>query len=552
MSGQASCAGRIGAKFGGYVRCTSRGGAVQDAARFMHRQLVRSATEHEAAMSKNDTEFDLVARRHIADGLNKVVDAAKVGLGPWGRRMLAAPTVATEGSDQGGPEAQLAKHFEGVGAQMAVDVRARTSAAVGDGTTTAIILAQWIYVEGMALVNAGANVTDVVQGIDTAVAVVVSELSLHSVRVRTRREMVHVATTSTGGDQTVGDLVVDAVERAGKAVVTLPATGSFETSLEFVSGMRFERGYASPYFVTNSERAEALLEDACVLIHAGVVRQVRELSPLLEQVAKAAIPLLIIAEIEGEALATLVANKIKGRLQVCAVSPPGSGEERQRMLTDIARASGCSPTPIGSGPGLGAVSLKDLGRVKTVIVTECTTTLLSGRGSDADDSQSSAGSIGVIRVGAATDGELREKRRRVESALGATLAASDEGIVPGGGFALLRTLPALTILQVPAALQSGVHLVAKALEQPLRRFVENGGLQGSAVVTEVCERRNGFGYNAISGEYEDLAASGVMDATKVVRVALQSAALVACKMLTTEPLMAMPAQASSSATSAKP
>lgn len=488
-------------------------------------------------MSKHETGFDETARRHIANGVSAAVDNAKVGLGPWGRRPRIAKGGGLEESALPvAPETQLANHFESVGARMVEEVRARTFDAVGDGSTTAMVLAQWIYVAGSELIDAGAVPVELVRGIDTAVEVVVRELKRHSSPVHTKDQMVHVGAVSAGGDESIGSLIVDAVERVGKAVVVLGVLGSNETTLEFAPGMRFESGYLSPYFVTNTGRSEVVLEDCYVLICEAPIPDIRELSPLLDQVAKAGKPLLVIAELDAEALATLAAYRIKGTLDVCAVNPPGSGSQRQRMVREIAIECGCRATPERVGLDLPDLTLVDLGRAKSVIVTRDTTTLIAGAGSGRDRE-----SVAVISVGAPTDAELSENRRRVEGALRATLAASEEGIVPGGGLAFLRALPALAALDIPEEERSGVAIVAGALKRPLRQIAENAGLEGAAVVNEVCRREDGFGYNAIKGEYEDLFASGIVDPTKVVREALQVAAVLAGGLLTTEALLPEPA-----------
>jgi chaperonin GroEL len=519
-------------------------------------------------MTTSETPFDEAARRHIAAGVNEVVDAAKVALGPWGKRAPSSSVSdPSEDGVNGDTALQLEKHFKNVGAQMLKDVVAMTSEAVGDGTTTAMVLARWLYVAGSERAHAGEDPGNITRGIERAVDVVVAELERLSTPLRTRTETVHVGAASADGDEEIGHLIAQAIERVGKAgVVTLEGAPRLVPTLQFSKGIRFGSGYLSPYFVTNSERAEVVLDDAYVLITEGQISSARALSPLLDQVAKACRPLLIVAEVDPRALATLVAKKVNGTLVVCAVHPPWRGSQRLAMLGDIAVLVGGRTMSAATDTEIGELSLEDLGRTKTVIVTRDTTILLEGAGKESElsarvehlrsqlDEKCSTeewnnlgarlskltGDIAVIRVPAGD--RPNELRHCVESAFRATCAAMEEGIVPGGGVALMRTLPKLAKLKVPAAEQSGVDIVARALEQPLRQLAENGGLVPAAVVNEVRARQGANGYNAISSKYEDLVAAGVVDATKVLRVALQSAATMATRMLTTAPLIAETAQ----------
>lgn len=515
-------------------------------------------------MSNQETPFARSARRHIAGGLASVVHRAKLTLGPWVRRAATDPPSSRRFEEDDGVDidVQLEKHFTRVGTQMASEVVARTSDAVGDGTATALVLAHSIYVDGVALLDAGENPLDVQQGIDAAIAVVVRELERLSTPVVSRDQIVQVGSVSADGNRTIGNLVADAIGRVGRAgVVTVSETESPETTLEILDGMRLDCGYLSPYFVTDSQRADAVLDEPFVLVRDDKLTSIRELSPLLERVAKASKSLLIIGEVAGEALASLLASKIMGALDVCVIDPPWRANVRREMMTDTQVLLGGRVEAFGFAPS--SLVIEDLGKAKTIIVSK-DSTILIGCGGLRDDVQkrlehlrlesaaaqsaedkeairdrlaSMEGVVATIRLARSNQ---EKKGGRAESALHAARAALEEGIVPGGGLALVRTLPALAKLQVPAAQQGGVDIVRRALEQPLRQIAENGGVDGTAVVNEVRCRHDGFGYNAITGAYEDLVASGVVDATKVVRVALQSAAPVASLMLTTEPLSAPP------------
>ena len=521
-------------------------------------------------MAAKDILYNSNARRQIANGLNALANAVKVTLGPRGRNVClekswGAPTITKDGVTVA-KEIELENRFANMGAQMVKEVASKTSDVAGDGTTTATVLAQAIYAEGAKLVTAGANPMDIKRGIDAAVETVVAELKKHSKPTKGRNEIAQVGTISANGDETIGNLIAEAMEKVGKeGVITIEEAKSMETTLEVVEGMQFERGYLSPYFVTDTVRMEAVLSDAYILIQEKKISSMQELLPLLEQVAKTGKPLLVLAEdVDGEALATLVVNKLRGTLQVCAVKAPGFGDRRKEMLKDIAVLSGGQAVSEDLGLKLENLTLKDLGRAKTIIVDKDNTTLIQGGGtkddiharvkqirSQLEESTSDydreklqerlaklAGGVAVIKVGAATETEMKEKKARVEDALNATRAAVEEGIVPGGGVALLRTLPALEKLNLPLDQQYGVNIVRRALEEPLRQIAQNAGVEGAVVVNKVREGKGAYGYNVASEQYEDLALAGVMDPTKVVRVALQNAASVASLLLTMEAVIA--------------
>ena len=521
-------------------------------------------------MAAKEILFNSNARKQIANGLNTLANAVKVTLGPRGRNVVldrswGAPTITKDGVTVA-KEIELENHFANMGAQMVKEVASKTSDVAGDGTTTATVLAQAIYAEGAKLVTAGANPMDIKRGIDAAVETVVAELKRQSKPTKGRNEIAQVGIISANGDETIGNLIAEAMEKVGKeGVITIEEAKSMESTLEVVEGMQFDRGYLSPYFVTDAERTEAVLSDAYILIHEKRISSMQDLLPLLEQVAKTSKPLLILAEdVDGEALATLVVNKLRGTLQVCAAKAPGFGDRRKEMLKDIAVLSGGQAISEDLGLKLENLTLKDLGRAKTITIDKDNTTLIEGAGkkddiqarvkqirSQLDETTSDydreklqerlaklAGGVAVIKVGAATETEMKEKKARVEDALHATRAAVEEGIVPGGGVALLRTLPALEKLKVTGDQQYGVNIIRRALEEPLRQIAQNGGDEGAVVVNKVREGKGAYGYNVASREYEDLVEAGVIDPTKVVRVALQNAASVASLMLTTEAMIA--------------
>jgi chaperonin GroEL len=530
-------------------------------------------------MAAKEILYDSNARNQIANGLNALANAVKVTLGPRGRNVVlerswGAPIITKDGVTVA-KEIELENRFANMGAQMVKEVAAKTSDVAGDGTTTATVLAQAIYVEGAKLVAAGANPMEIKRGIDTAVETVVAELHKHSKPTQGKREIAQVGMISANGDETIGNLIAEAMERVGKeGVITIEEAKSMETTLEVVEGMQFDRGYLSPYFITDAERMEAVLAEAYILIHEKKISSMRELLPLLEQVAQAGKPLLIIAEdIDGEALATLVVNKLRGTVLVCAVKAPGFGDRRKELLKDIAVVVGGKAVTEDLGLKLEQVTLQDLGHAKKITVSKDNVTLIEGGGekqgiqarakqirSQLEDATSDydreklqerlakiAGGVAVIKVGAVTETELKEKKARVEDALHATRAAVQEGIVPGGGVGLLRTLPALEKLELAGDQQYGLNIIRRALEEPLRQIAQNAGADGAVVVNQVRAGKGAYGYNAASGEYEDLIAAGVVDPTKVVRVALQNAASVASLILTTEALIAerVPAKAAS-------
>ncbi|MEO8182820.1 MAG: chaperonin GroEL [Deltaproteobacteria bacterium] len=521
-------------------------------------------------MTAKEILYDTNARKQIANGLNALANAVKVTLGPRGRnvvleRSYGAPIITKDGVTVA-KEIELENRFANMGAQMVKEVASKTSDVAGDGTTTATVLAQAIYTEGAKLVTAGANPMEIKRGIDAAVATVVAELAIQSKPTKGKQEIAQVGSISANGDETIGNLIAEAMEKVGKeGVITIEEAKSMETTLEVVDGMQFDRGYLSPYFITDAERLECVLSDAYVLIYDKKLSNMQELLPVLEQVAKAGKPLLVLAEdVDAEALATLVVNKLRGTLQVCAVKAPGFSDRRREMLKDVAVLTGGQAVTQDLGVKLENMTLKELGRAKTITVNKDTTTIIDGAGEKADiqarvkqlrtqmeettsdyDKEKLqerlaklAGGVAVIKVGAATEVELKEKKARVEDALHATRAAVEEGIVPGGGVALLRTLPKLEQLVLEGDEQFGVKIIRRALEEPLRQMAQNGGVEAAVVVNKVREGTGSYGYNVATNQYEDLVAAGVIDPTKVVRVALQNAASVASLMLTTEAMIA--------------
>ncbi len=521
-------------------------------------------------MAAKEIVFNTVARAEIGRGLNILANAVKVTLGPRGRNVViekswGSPTITKDGVTVA-KEIELEDKLANMGAQMVKEVASKTSDTAGDGTTTATVLAQAIYVEGAKLVAAGANPMDVKRGIDAGVEAVVASLKAQSKPTKGKLEIAQVGTISANGDTKIGELIAEAMEKVGKeGVITVEEAKSMDTTLDVVEGMQFDRGYLSPYFVTDAERMETVLEDAFVLISERKISSMKDLLPLLEQVAKQGKPLLILAEdVDGEALATLVVNKLRGTLNVAAVKAPGFGDRRKEMLKDIATLTGGQVISEDLGIKLESVTLKDLGRVKRVRIDKDNTTLVEGGGKKADlearvkqirsqleDTTSDydreklqerlaklVGGVAVIKVGSATEVEMKEKKARVEDALHATRAAVEEGIVPGGGVALIRALPALDALKFEDDRRFGVNLLKRALEEPLRTIAANAGIDGAVVVEKVKSSKNSYGFNAASLEYEDLVKAGVIDPTKVVRSALQNASSVAGLMLTTEALIA--------------
>ena len=515
-------------------------------------------------------QYDEEARKSILNGVNILADAVKVTLGPKGRNVIidrsyGAPNVTKDGVTVA-KEIELADKFENMGAQMVKEVASKTSDVAGDGTTTATILAQAIFREGAKSVAAGSNPMDVKRGIDKAVDVVVAELKKMSKPTKDAKEIAQVGTISANNDEAIGAIIAEAMEKVGKeGVITVEEAKGLETELEIVEGMQFDRGYLSPYFVTNAEKMEVELEDALILIYEKKISSMKDLLPILEQIAKMGRPLLIIAEdIEGEALATLVVNKIRGTLHVAAVKAPGFGDRRKAMLEDIAILTGGKMISEEMGLKLENTKIEDLGRAKRISIDKDNTTIIDGAGSRAalegrvkqiraqvEETTSDydreklqerlaklVGGVAVIKVGAATETEMKEKKARVEDALNATRAAVEEGIVPGGGVAYLRTLPALDKMKLEGDEEIGVRIIKKALEEPLKMIACNAGMEGSIVVEKVKEKKGAYGFNARTDTYEDMIGAGVIDPTKVTRFALQNASSVASLMLTTQCMIA--------------
>ena len=521
-------------------------------------------------MAAKDIVFSQSARASIASGLNILANTVKVTLGPRGRNVIiekswGSPTVTKDGVTVA-KEIELEDKLANMGAQMVKEVASKTSDIAGDGTTTATVLAQAIYTEDSKLVAAGHNPMDIKRGIDAAVVKIVENLKDQSKPTKGKTEIAQVGTISANGETVIGDILAEAMEKVGKeGVITVEEAKSMETTLDVVEGMQFDRGYLSPYFVTDAERMEVVLEDCLILIHEKKLSNMKDLLPLLEQVAKSGKPFLIVAEdIEGEALATLVVNKLRGTLHVAAVKAPGFGDRRKEMLNDIAVLTGGLAVTEDRGIKLEGITLKDLGRAKRVTIDKDNTTIVEGAGKKVDiegrvkqirvqieDTTSDydreklqerlaklVGGVAVIKVGAATESEMKEKKARVEDALHATRAAVEEGIVPGGGVALIRALSALEGLKFSDDRQYGVNIIRRSIEEPLRQIAANAGVDGSIVVEKVKNGKGAFGFNAATEEYEDLVKAGVIDPTKVVRAALQNAASVASLMLTTEALIA--------------
>jgi len=521
-------------------------------------------------MAAKEIVYKEAARNLILNGVNALADAVKVTLGPRGRNVVieksfGAPTITKDGVTVA-KEIELENKFENMGAQMVREVASKTSDIAGDGTTTATVLAQAIFREGSKLVAAGHNPMEIKRGIDKAVEAIVEELKKGAKSTKDPNEIAQVGTVSANGDTTVGKLLSEAMEKVGKeGVITVEEAKSAETSLDVVEGMQFDRGYLSPYFVTDPERMEASLEDAYILLSEKKIANMKDLLPVLEAIARQQKPLLIIAEdIEGEALATLVVNKLRGTLNCAAVKAPGFGDRRKEMLKDIAVLTGGQVIAEELGLKLENVTITDLGSAKRVKIDKDNTTIVDGAGnkekikarqqeirnqienttSDYDREKLQerlaklVGGVAVIKVGAATEVEMKEKKARVEDALHATRAAVEEGIVPGGGVALIRAQKVLDTLKLSDEQQVGVRIIRRAIEEPLRQIVANAGEEGSIVVQKVKEGSGNFGFNAGTGKYGDLVADGVIDPVKVVRSALQNAASVSGLMLTTEALVA--------------
>jgi chaperonin GroEL len=515
--------------------------------------------------------FEQDARAALLRGVNVLAEAVKATLGPKGRNVVidkkfGSPTITKDGVTVA-KEVDLQDKTENMGAQMIREVASKTSDVAGDGTTTATVLAQAIFREGLKNVTAGANPMALKRGIEQAVATVVEELRKLSKSTKDKKEIAQVATVAANNDKTIGNLIAEAMEKVGKdGVITVEEAKAMETALDVVEGMQFDRGYLSPYFVTDPERMETVFEDALILIHEKKISVMKDMLPLLEQVARSGKPFLMIAEeVEGEALATLVVNKLRGTLACCAVKAPGFGDRRKAMLQDIATLTGGKALTEDLGIKLENIKLDDLGKAKKVVVDKDNTTIVEGHGSakeiegrikqiraqieettsdyDKEKLQERlaklAGGVAVIKVGAATETEMKEKKARVEDALNATRAAVEEGIVPGGGVSLLRASKALDHLKLSGDDATGASIVKRALEEPIRQIVENAGLEGSVIVEKVkAATKPSQGFDAESHDYVDMMEAGIIDPTKVERIALQNAASIASLLLTTEALIA--------------
>jgi len=535
-------------------------------------------------MAGKEIKYSMAAREKMMKGVDTLADAVKVTLGPKGRNVLlekswGSPKITKDGVTVA-KEIDLEDKFENMGAQMVREVASKTSDVAGDGTTTATILAQAIYREGSKLVAAGANPMGVKRGIEKAVDVVVQDLKKISKPTKEKKEIAQVGTISANNDKTIGDIIAEAMEKVGKeGVITVEEAKGMDTTLEIVEGMQFDRGYLSPYFVTDPEKMEAHLEEPYILLHEKKISSMKDLLPILEQIARSGKPLLIVAEdVEGEALATLVVNKLRGTLKCVAVKAPGFGDRRKAMLEDIAILSGGKMISEDLGIKLEKVALDDLGTAKRISVDKDNTTIVDGGGSrdalegrvkqirvqieettsdyDREKLQERLakliGGVAVINVGAATESEMKERKDRVEDALNATRAAVEEGIVPGGGVAFIRALKALERTKLEGDEHLGLNLVKRALEEPVRQIANNAGFEGSVVVQQVKDGKDSFGFNAETGVYEDLMEAGIIDPTKVTRFALQNASSVAGLLLTTEAMVAEKPEKKKSAGPAMP
>jgi chaperonin GroEL len=517
-----------------------------------------------------ELKFDQEARNAILRGVNILADVVKVTLGPKGRNVIleksfGAPTVTKDGVTVA-KEVELEDRFENMGAQMVKEVASKTSDTAGDGTTTATVLAQAIYREGSKVVAAGANPMDVKRGIDLAVEEVVKELKKLSKPTKDQKEISQVGTISANNDETIGNIIAEAMNKVGKeGVITVEEAKGMETTLDVVEGMQFDRGYLSPYFVTDPEKMVAVLDNPYLLLNEKKISNMKDMLPILEQIAKMGRPLLVVAEdVEGEALATLVVNKLRGTLKACAVKAPGFGDRRKAMLEDIAILTGGKVISEDLGIKLENVKLTDMGQAKRVTIDKDNTTVVDGAG-DKDDIEARVkqirvqieettsdydreklqerlakiiGGVAVINVGAATETEMKEKKARVEDALNATRAAVEEGIVAGGGVSYLRCLAALEKMKLDGDKQIGVNIVKRALEEPIRQIANNAGQEGSVVCEKVRAEKGAYGFDAAKDEYADMIKAGIIDPTKVVRLALKNAASVASLMITTEALVA--------------
>ena len=522
-------------------------------------------------MAAKEIQYDQKARESLLKGVNALADAVKVTLGPKGRNVIiektfGSPTVTKDGVTVA-KEVELEDKFENMGAQMVKEVASKTSDVAGDGTTTATVLAQAIYKEGAKLVAAGHNPMELKRGIDKAVEVVIEELKKLSKPTKDQKEIAQVGTISANNDETIGNIIAEAMGKVGKeGVITVEEAKSMETTLDIVEGMQFDKGYISPYFVTNPDKMEAVLDEPVILINEKKISAMKDLLPVLEQVAKMGKTLLIIAEdVEGEALATLVVNKLRGTLKIAAVKAPGFGDRRKAMLEDIAILTGGQVVSEELGIKLESISVKDLGNAKRITIDKDNTTIVDGGGtrkeiegrvkqirtqieettSDYDREKLQerlaklVGGVAVINVGAATESEMKEKKARVEDALHATRAAVEEGVIPGGGVAFIRSMPRLDELKYEGERQFGVTIVKKALEEPIRWIAQNAGHDGSIIVEKVKNGKGNFGFDAAKEEYlDDMVKAGIIDPTKVARTALQNAASVSSLLLTTEAMIA--------------
>jgi chaperonin GroEL len=521
-------------------------------------------------MAAKQLDFDVSAREKLAIGVDRLADTVKVTLGPKGRNVVldkkfGSPTVTKDGVTVA-KEIELKDPFENMGAQMVREVASKTSDVAGDGTTTATVFAQAIFREGLKNVTAGANPMDLKRGIDAAVQAVVGSIRKLAKDVKSHEEIAQVARTSANNDQAIGDLIADAMDKVGKdGVITVEEAKSTETTLDVVEGMQFDRGYLSPYFVTDQETMEAVLEDAYILIYDKKISNMRDLVPVLEKIAQLSKPLLVIAEdIEGEALATLVVNKLRGTLRVAAVKAPGFGDRRTAMLEDIAILTGGRVISEDTGLKLENTSLEDLGQAKRVTLDKDNSTIIEGAGKAADikgrvsqirqqieettsdyDGEKLqerlaklAGGVAVINVGAFTESEMKEKKARVEDALHAARAAVEEGVVPGGGVTFIRAIKVVDALKLEGDQATGVAIIRRSLEEPLRQISANAGVEGAIVVQNVASKSGAYGYNALTDVYEDMIKAGVTDPAKVSRTALENGASIASLLLTTEALIA--------------
>jgi chaperonin GroEL len=521
-------------------------------------------------MAKKEIVYSAKGRERMLKGVDTLANAVKVTLGPKGRNVLldkswGSPKISKDGVTVA-KEITLEDKFENMGAQMVKEVASKTSDAAGDGTTTATVLAQAIYREGSKLVAAGSNPMSIKRGLEKAVELVEKELKSLSKPTKEKTEIAQVGTISANNDRTIGEIISEAMEKVGKeGVITVEEAKGMETTLDIVEGMQFDRGYLSPYFVTNAEKMEAHLDEPYILLHEKKISSMKDLLPILESIAKTGRPFLIIAEdVEGEALATLVVNRLRGTLKCAAVKAPGFGDRRKAMLQDIAVLTGGEVVSEDLGVKLEKMTLKDLGTAKRISVDKDNTTIVDGGGdrkalegrvkqirvqieettSDYDREKLQErlakliGGVAVVKVGAATETEMKEKKDRVEDALNATRAAVEEGIVPGGGVAFIRAMKALDGVELPGEEQLGLLLVKRALEEPIRQIAYNAGFEGSIVAKRVMEGKGSFGFNAETGEYEDLLKAGIIDPTKVARLALKNAASVAGLLITTEAMVA--------------